>query len=175
MGCQAIPSTISDAAMKMHRDDGFTVVQEDLAALGPRGGHSGTRTAPSLVQTSGWGVLNVNVTLRPSHVCKVQKSSQIWSLICAGSFSIKGQAAPSPAPPPHCHHSCLQENMFHEADAGNLLQQRQESTRRAGVGVGRVSPAASCEAEFAFTQPRTSRRSGHALLLVCMLCWLRHY
>lgn len=26
--------------------------------------------------------------------------------------------------------------MFHEADAGNLLQQRQESTRRAGLGVG---------------------------------------
>lgn len=47
-----------------------------------------------------WSVLNVNVTLRPSRVCKVQKSSRIWSLIWAGSFSIKGQAASLPRPPP---------------------------------------------------------------------------
>lgn len=49
VGCQLIPSTIGDAAMKMHRDDGFMIVREDLAPAGPRGGHSGTRKAPSLV------------------------------------------------------------------------------------------------------------------------------
>lgn len=49
VGCQLVPPPMGEAAMKMHRDDGFMIVGEDLAPQGPRGGHSGTRTAPSLV------------------------------------------------------------------------------------------------------------------------------